>query len=383
MCQLKNLQELEVSGCYNITQRGFAGLRCCKNLEIFRCDSAIIEEGKAVPLLLHFLMSNNKRLSELSLSNCAVHDIHFYHAYPKSITCGVDKLVWEDFNYLLEDQAKVINTEQSMIAETGASTEGFLRSHDIHELKSNDTVHMIPTVSTRKNPLLTNTFTVQNLTALDISYCKNLSNNGIKCLVALCPNVVKLCMRCLDQQEINDEAILAISNGMKQLEVLDIGGCLNLTSAAFEYLGKNCADSLLELRVFGINNKNIDFGKLCKLKKLNKIDAGNTSIVMANLYDLLQNCTFISEINISYCRCINEVLVKQIRGELERRKRRVIIIQNVTHYRKLPKKLSKAETHSRIKDLYLKCKDMNPKKNKSSKSGSKKKGSKKKKKKKK
>ena len=88
---------------------------------------------------------------------------------------------------------------------------------------------------------------------------------------------------------------------MKQLEVLDIGGCLNLTSAAFEYLGKNCADSLLELRVFGINNKNIDFGKLCKLKKLNKIDAGNTSIVMANLYDLLQNCTFISEINISYC----------------------------------------------------------------------------------
>ena len=82
----------------------------------------------------------------------------------------------------------------------------------------------------------------------------------------MCPNVVKLCMRCLDQQEINDEAILAISNGMKQLEVLDIGGCLNLTSAAFEYLGKNCADSLLELRVFGINNKNIDFGKLCKLK---------------------------------------------------------------------------------------------------------------------
>ena len=113
VCQLKNLQELEVSGCYNISQRGLAlGLRCCKNLEIFRCDSAIIEEGKAVPLLLHFLMSNNKMLSELSLSNYAVHDIHFYHAYPKSITYGVDKLVWEDFNYLLEDQTKLINPEQ-------------------------------------------------------------------------------------------------------------------------------------------------------------------------------------------------------------------------------------------------------------------------------
>ena len=45
-------------------------------------------------------------------------------------------------------------------------------------------------------------------------------------------------------------------------------------------------------------------------------------------------------------------------------------------------KLSKSEAHSHIKDLYLKCKDMNPKKKKSSKSGSKKKGSKKKKKKK-
>ena len=382
VCQLKNLQELEVSGCYNISQRGLAlGLRCCKSLEIFRCDSAIIEEGEAFPLLFHSLMSNNKRLSELSLSNCAVYDIHFYHVYPKSITCGVDKLVWEDFNYLLEDQTKLINNpEPNTIAETNASVEGFLRSQDSYELKRNDTVHMIPSVSTRKNPLLTNTFTVQNLTALDISYCKNLSNNGIKCLVALCPNVKKLCMRCLDQQEVNDEAILAISNGLKQLEVLDIGGCLNLTNAAFEYLGKNCVNSLLELRVFGINNKNIDFGKLCKLKKLKKLDAGNTSIVMDNLYELLRNCAFISEINISYCRCINEVLVKQIRGELERRRRRVIIIQNVTHYRKLPKKLSKSEAHSRIKDLYLKCKDMNPKKKKSSKSGSKKKGSKKKKK---
>ena len=115
-------------------------------------------------------------------------------------------------------------------------------------------------------------------------------------------NVVKLCMRCLDQQEINDEAILAISNGMKQLEVLDIGGCLNLTSAAFEYLGKNWWLVARASRVW-YKNKNIDFGKLCKLKKLKKIDAGNTSIIWL-IYMITSECTFISEINISYCRCI-------------------------------------------------------------------------------
>ena len=208
-------------------------MRCCKNLEIFRCDSAIIEEGEAFRYC-STLLSNNKQLSELSLSNCAVYDIHFYHVYPKSITCGVDKLVWEDFNYYLKTKQNSSIIQPNTIAETNASADGFLRSQDSYELKRNDTVHMIPSVSTRKSPLLTNTFTVQNLTALDISYCKNLSNNGIKCLVALCPNV-KALYAFSRPAEVNDEAILAISNGFKQLEVLDIGGCLNLTNAAFEY----------------------------------------------------------------------------------------------------------------------------------------------------
>ena len=79
----------------------------------------------------------------------------------------------------------------------------------------------------------------------------------------------KFYLRCLDQKSITDESIHAISLGMRQIKVLDIGGCTGFTNAAILHLIDNSYKSLEELVANGMN-KNVNFMDIRKMEKLRK-----------------------------------------------------------------------------------------------------------------
>ena len=58
-----------------------------------------MDEGLSYPFLLHTLITNNRNLNELHLSNCSIYDEHFLHIYPR--IPNLDQFIWEDFDYYL------------------------------------------------------------------------------------------------------------------------------------------------------------------------------------------------------------------------------------------------------------------------------------------
>ena len=370
-----------------------------------------MDEGLSYPFLLHTLIANNRNLNELHLSNCSIYDEHFLHIYPR--IPNLDQFIWEDFDYYLFQhvhekndnpdgtifgdmmEENVMHSINSYTSTTATTTTTAIRrkNDDVNTISnakmesSNDDkmenkVHMIPNVSTRKNPLLSLLFTLNNLKICDISYCKTLTDNGIKCISALCPHMKNFYLRCLDQKSITDESIHAISLGMRQIKVLDIGGCTGFTNAAILHLIDNSYKSLEELVANGMN-KNVNFMDIRKMEKLRKINMANSFVKRDTIDDILQYCKFIAEINVSYCKFIKDKYVLSIQSELARRRRHVNIIHFKSKKKIVEKKESKAVLQARIKELYLRNKEIDPtKKKKKKKKGGKKKGGGKKKKKK-
>ena len=82
---------------------------------------------------------------------------------------------------------------------------------------------------------------------------------------------------------------------MRQIKVLDIGGCTGFTNAAILHLIDNSYKSLEELVANGMN-KNVNFMDIRKMEKLRKI-IWQTHL-LNDTDDIFQYCKFIAEITL-------------------------------------------------------------------------------------
>ena len=101
-----------------------------------------------------------------------------------------------------------------------------------------------------------------------------------------------------------------------------------------------------------------------KMGKLRKINMANSFVKRDTIDDILQYCKFIAEINVSYCKFIKDKYVLSIQSELARRRRHVNIIHFKSKKKIVEKKESKAVLQARIKELYLRNKEIDPTKKK-------------------
>ncbi|TQD99840.1 hypothetical protein C1H46_014578 [Malus baccata] len=88
----------------------------------------------------------------------------------------------------------------------------------------------------------------QQIKVLDINKCSNIGDSGVSSVSMACSSSLKT-LKLLDCYKISDESVLSLARFCKNLETLVIGGCRDISDASIKLLAVSCKSNLKNLRM--------------------------------------------------------------------------------------------------------------------------------------
>ncbi|KAL3370137.1 hypothetical protein AABB24_007268 [Solanum stoloniferum] len=110
---------------------------------------------------------------------------------------------------------------------------------------------------------------------LDINKCSNIGDIGISSVSEACSLTLRT-LKLLDCYKVGDDSILSLANYCKNLETLVIGGCRNISDEPMKALAASCSNSLRKLRMdwcLNITDSSLDC-IISKCRELEVLDIG-------------------------------------------------------------------------------------------------------------
>ncbi|KAL3338772.1 hypothetical protein AABB24_027745 [Solanum stoloniferum] len=110
---------------------------------------------------------------------------------------------------------------------------------------------------------------------LDINKCSNIGDIGISSVSEACSLTLRT-LKLLDCYKVGDDSILSLANYCKNLETLVIGGCRNISDEPMKSLAASCSNSLRKLRMdwcLNITDSSLDC-IISKCRELEVLDIG-------------------------------------------------------------------------------------------------------------
>ncbi|KAH0681930.1 hypothetical protein KY289_019682 [Solanum tuberosum] len=110
---------------------------------------------------------------------------------------------------------------------------------------------------------------------LDINKCSNIGDIGITSVSEACSLTLRT-LKLLDCYKVGDDSILSLANYCKNLETLVIGGCRNISDEPMKSLAASCSNSLRKLRMdwcLNITDSSLDC-IISKCRELEVLDIG-------------------------------------------------------------------------------------------------------------
>ncbi|GAM20836.1 hypothetical protein SAMD00019534_040110 [Acytostelium subglobosum LB1] len=347
------LQNLNLSGCLaikddtiiNIAQLNLPllsiSLKQCINIT----DRAIIQ-----------LTQHSHRLQSINLSGCT--NIGDASIYAITSTClGLREL----------NLNKCVNVTSSSIDKFCKTLQSSIRSLRLSKAPlavTDDTLRLIGKyciemqhVNITNNTLVTDhgvnslTKSVRNIVELNISYCVNISDQGIAMIASACPK-----LRILRMAGLNSVSSLRpIGNNCPELVELDVTECHKITSD-LGCVTKGCPNlTIFKLRrCYGIQDAPLlsDDGEIHLLCKMTKLDWSHGNIEFPTIHSITHSCKSLTSLNISYCKSLKDSSLERIAASLPRLKK-LKIDALVTITDDGIKALSEGSLHSNLEVLSL------------------------------
>ncbi|XP_040579571.1 F-box/LRR-repeat protein 14 [Lepeophtheirus salmonis] len=243
----KNLEELDLGGCTKITNTGLLlvswGLKNIKRLNLRSCRS-ISDHG--LGHLSGLDSQPSESLLELGLQDC-------------------QKITDESLRHLSEGIPNLRKINLSFcvsVTDTGMKSLAKLGSLQSLNLRSCDNVSDIGIGFLAEGGN-------RPLTELDVSFCNNVSDASLKHVASGMSKLQSLSMTTCPVQ---NDGISRISKSLPGLRTLNVGQCISLTDVALESLSTHC-HSLEKLDLYGcskITSKGLESLKKCpKLANIN------------------------------------------------------------------------------------------------------------------
>uniref|UniRef100_A0A7N6BW05 F-box domain-containing protein n=1 Tax=Anabas testudineus TaxID=64144 RepID=A0A7N6BW05_ANATE len=146
------------------------------------------------------------------------------------------------------------------------------------------------------------------LEQLNISWCDQVTKDGIQALVRSCPGLKGLFLKGCTQQQITDEGLITICRGCHRLQSLCVSGCANITDAILHALGQNCP----RLRILEVARcsqlTDVGFTTLARnCHELEKMDLEEcVQITDGTLIQLSIHCPRLQVLSLSHCELITD-----------------------------------------------------------------------------
>ncbi|XP_055379384.1 F-box/LRR-repeat protein 14 [Condylostylus longicornis] len=250
---LKNLETLELGGCCNITNTGLLliawGLKKLKHLNLRSCWHISDQGIGHLAGLSKKTAEGNLALESLGLQDCQrLSDEALGH-----IAQGLTSL-------------KVINLS-FCVSVTDSGLKHLAKMPELQELN----LRSCDNISDIGMAYLTEGCT--GLTCLDVSFCDKITDHALAHIANGLDNLKSLS---LNQCQITDEGIEKIAKSLRDLEVLNIGQCIRITDNGLKFLVESSSGkSLKSIDLYGctqLSSNGLDC--IMKLPKLSKLNLG-------------------------------------------------------------------------------------------------------------
>lgn len=142
-----------------------------------------------------------------------------------------------------------------------------------------------------------------DLHSLDISYCENITGDGLKAIAMGCYNLHKLI---LAECDLYDDSIIVLAKHCPKLHFLRLDDCSDITDVSIISLADGCCN-LHTLDLFRCTNITDDsiFRLAEKCLKLNSLVlSGNEKVTDKSIINLVKQCPNLETLTLQECDCI-------------------------------------------------------------------------------